>query len=148
MNWVIRFLCWFENKRLGALKESNLLGGLIFGAANKAFEADNPNANGFEWLSRDEAEVQKYMDDEYCGFVPFPASLGEIFAGVGTSQDKHQIHNDLKNINRLLNAWRNRGLTTTTKFYADGRHEMLNEINKEDVIENLIAWLENLSFRR
>lgn len=165
MNWITRLLCWIEHKRLGPLKESGLLDSLIFGAANKSFEVDNPNANGFEWLTRDEAEVQKYIDDEYCGFVPFPGSLGEIFAGVGTSQDKHQIrdipqelpiyvfsgaadpvHNDLKNINRLLSAWRNRGLTTTTKFYADGRHEMLNEINKDDVIENLIAWLENLSF--
>lgn len=165
MNWITRMLCWIENKRLGPLKESALLSSLIFGSANKPFEVETPNANGFEWLSRDEAEVQKYVDDEMCGFVPFPASLGEIFAGVGTSQDKHQIrdipqdlpiyvfsgtadpiHGELKNINRLLNAWRGRGLTTTTKFYSDGRHEMLNEINKDEVIDNLIAWLDNLNF--
>jgi alpha-beta hydrolase superfamily lysophospholipase len=164
MNWITRALCWIENKRLGPLKESNLLNFLIFGSANKAFEADNPNATGFEWLSRDQSEVQKYIDDEKCGFVPFPASLSHLFAGVSTTQDKHQIrdipqelpiyvfsgtadpvHNDLKNINRLLNAWRGRGLTTTTKFYADGRHEMLNETNKDEVMDNLIYWLDNLN---
>jgi alpha-beta hydrolase superfamily lysophospholipase len=165
VNWITRMLCWIENKRLGPLKESALLSSLIFGSANKPFEADNPAASGFEWLSRDAAEVQKYIDDDLCGFVPFPASLGEIFAGASTSQDKHQIrdipqdlpiyvfsgtadpvHGELKNINRLLNAWRGRGLTTTTKFYADGRHEMLNETNRDEVISNLIAWLDNLDF--
>ena len=165
MNWITRAICWFEHKRLGSLKESNLLSTLVFGSANKPFETDNPNPTGFEWLSRDQDEVQKYIDDEKCGFVPFPASLSLLFAGAGATQDKHQIrdipqelpiyvfsgtadpvHNDLKNINRLLNAWRSRGLTTTTKFYADGRHEMLNETNKEEVMDNLTAWLDNLHF--
>ena len=164
-NWVSRFLCWFEHKRLGPQKESTLLGNLIFGSANKAFEVGIAEPSGFEWLSRDADQVQAYIDDEKCGFVPFPASLGDMFQGVATTQDKHQIrdipqelpiyvfsgtadpvHNDLKNLNRLLNAWRGRGLTTTTKFYADGRHEMLNETNKEEVVSNLIAWLSNLDF--
>ena len=163
MIWITRLLCWFENKRLGPHKESNLLNFLIFGSANKKFEADVENPTGFEWLSRDEAEVQKYIEDDQCGFVPFPQSLAYMFDGVSTTQDKHQIrdipadlpiyvfsgtadpvHNELKNLNRLLNAWRGRGLTTTTKYYSDGRHEMLNEINKEEVMENLIDWLQNL----
>ena len=163
LNWVSRFLCWVEDKRLGPRKESTLLANMIFGSANKPFEQDGGETSGFEWLSRDADEVQKYIDDEKCGFVPFPASLGHMFAGVATTQDKHQIrdipqdlpvyvfsgtddpvHNDLKNINRLLNAWRGRGLTTTTKFYAGGRHEMFNEINRDEVMSNLIAWLNNL----
>ena len=163
LNWVSRLLCWIENKRLGPLKESPLLGSMIFGSANKSFEQDGLETNGFEWLSRDSDVVQKYVDDEMCGFVPFPASLGHMFAGVATTQDKHQIrdipqdlpvyvfsgtddpvHSDLKNLNRLLNAWRTRGLTTTTKFYAGGRHEMFNETNRDEVVSNLIAWLSNL----
>ncbi len=163
MTWISRFLCWVEHRRLGPLKESSLLSGLIFGSANKPFEQEGVNTSGFEWLSRDPEQVQKYIDDELCGFVPFPRSLGYMFEGVAATQDKSQIrdipqelpiyvfsgtadpvHKDLKNLNRLLNAWRGRGLTTTTKFYADGRHEMFNETNRDEVMSNLIAWLGNL----
>ncbi|HIG43421.1 MAG: alpha/beta fold hydrolase [bacterium] len=157
--WVSRMLSRFENWRLGPHKESALLNYLIFGSANKSFESGSGEYSGFEWLSRDAGEVQKYIDDEACGFVPFPGSLMNMFDGLKATQDVNSIqnipldlpvylfsgaadpvHGELANINRMLDAWQQRGLTTTTEYYADGRHEMLNEINKVEVVENLINW--------
>ncbi|MEM1230405.1 MAG: alpha/beta fold hydrolase, partial [Pseudomonadota bacterium] len=69
----------FERLRLGGGNPSPLLQKLVFGKANDAF--DGPAATGFEWLSRNPAEVQKYLDDELCGFVLFTASLARLFNG-------------------------------------------------------------------
>ncbi|MFT5208304.1 MAG: alpha-beta hydrolase superfamily lysophospholipase [Flavobacterium sp.] len=156
--WISRMLCRFENWRLGPRKESNLLNFLIFGSANKDFE--NEGDTGFEWLCRDESEVAKYATDPMCGFVPFPSSLSGMFDGVKYMQDKANIkeipsdlpiymfsgtadpvHNDMANIERLISAWKNHNLTIDSCFYEGGRHETLNETNKEEVIQNLITWL-------
>ena len=160
--FISGLLCRFESWRLGPLKESRLLNFLIFGSANKQFEKDLANPSGFEWLSRDQSEVQAYIDDAMCGFVPFPNSLQFMFQGIKLTQDTTSIqriprdlpiylfsgtadpvHGEFANINRLLDALRNRGLDTTTKFYLEGRHEMLNETTKAKVISDLIAWLES-----
>ncbi|KKK88451.1 hypothetical protein LCGC14_2743020, partial [marine sediment metagenome] len=54
---------------------------LIFKANNEPWEKDE-GATGFEWLSRDKKEVQKYVDDPWCGFI-IPASLWlEFFKGL------------------------------------------------------------------
>ncbi|MBD4205014.1 alpha/beta hydrolase, partial [Xanthomonas citri pv. citri] len=50
----------------GPKHPSKLLDKLSFGAFNKAFE---PARTDFDWLSRDEAEVDAYVADEMCGFV-------------------------------------------------------------------------------
>jgi alpha-beta hydrolase superfamily lysophospholipase len=47
----------------------------------------------------------------------------------------------MANIDRLLAAWRDQDLTIETCFYQDGRHETLNETNKDEVVQNLIIWL-------
>jgi len=158
LGWISRQLCRFENWRLGPRKESALLNFLIFGASNKNFEAEGDT--GFEWLSREASEVKQYVEDPLCGFVPFPASLKGMFEGVKHMQDKNNIlcipkslpiylfsgsadpvHGEMANINRLLAAWKNQGLEIETCFYEDGRHEMLNETNKEEVIQSVIDWL-------
>jgi alpha-beta hydrolase superfamily lysophospholipase len=159
--WISRMLSRFEHWRLGPLKESALLNYLIFGSSNKSFESKDGEYSGFEWLSRDKDEVQKYVDDEACGFVPFPGSLRDMFDGLRATQDLNGIldipielpiylfsgsadpvHGELANIDRLLDTWRGAGLTITTQYYPEGRHEMLNEINKNEVMENLLNWLE------
>ena len=156
--WISRMLCRFENWRLGPGKESALLNFLIFGSANKNFEDEGDS--GFEWLSRDTNEVRKYAEDPMCGFVPFPASLRSMFDGVKFMQQENNIkqipstlpvylfsgsadpvHGEMANINRLLDAWKPNLNQIETQFYEDGRHEMLNETNKDEVIQGVLEWL-------
>ena len=153
----------FENWRLKPRQTSALFRYLLFGSANRAFEDGSDELTGYEWLSRDQSEVAKYVADPECGFVPFPSSLMNMFDGVKQTQDKNNIrnipvdlpvylfsgsedpvHGEMANINRLLSAWQDCNLTTTTRFYPGGRHEMLNETNKAEVLTNLIAWLDCL----
>ncbi len=150
--------------RLGPKANSDRLQALLFGKANTPFESDGGQTSGFEWLSRDATEVQKYIDDPLCGFVPCCISLQQVFAGARqSSQLKHirripkipillfsgtedPVHGERKNIDRLLQRYRAAGLSVATRFYAGGRHEMLNETNKDEVIADVTSWL--LSLRR
>jgi alpha-beta hydrolase superfamily lysophospholipase len=161
LSWVLRLVCRFEAWRLGPLKESAVLQNVIFGSANKAFEASTDNPSGFEWLSRDSGQVQAYVDDPLCGFVPFPASLKHIFNGAAWTQRKASVaqiptrlplyvfsgsadpvHNEMRDINRLLKRYQQADLDVQTRFYADGRHEMLNETNRVEVIDDTLTWLD------
>src|SRR5699024_183638 len=117
----------------------------------------------FDWLSRDENEVDKYIENPYCGtvfttkfFYDFLKGLGEIenrrkfklipkdlpiyiFSG-----DKDPVGNFGKGIISLYNRYNNLGIKDLKyKLYKDGRHEMLNEINRNEVINDLIQWLNN-----
>ena len=161
--FISSLLARFENWRLGDRVESALLNFLIFGSANKPFENEQPNPTGFEWLSRDMEQVNLYVADEFCGFVPFPASLKSMFDGLKKAQSKDSmsnirsnlpvymfsgtddpVHAEMANINRLMEAWKAQGINIDTEFYTEGRHEMLNESNKDEVISNLINWLARL----
>jgi alpha-beta hydrolase superfamily lysophospholipase len=157
---MLQSIVRFERWRVGDTGSSSLLDSLIFGSANRPFERDGETVTGFEWLSRDTEQVKAYVDDPLCGFVPCCGSLFDLFAGARWTQRRHSIrripaglpmlvfsgtddpvHNRMKNIHRLLSAYRHRGLDPETRFYESGRHEMLNEQNREQVIADVIAWL-------
>ncbi|XOV88479.1 MAG: alpha/beta hydrolase [Pseudomonadota bacterium] len=158
--WVSRLLVRFECWRVGPLGSSPLLQRVLFGSANKAFEQDLPEPTGFEWLSRDNDQVRAYIDDPLCGFVPCPGSLSDIFAGASWTQTREAVsaippvlpvyvfsgtddpvHNRRKNMDRMLLSFGQQGITPETRFYAGGRHEMLNETNREEVVADVINWL-------
>lgn len=151
----------YEKWRHGGLAVSQVLKGMIFDKANTPFEKESDSPTGFEWLSRDKAEVKKYIDDDYCGFVPVTSSLRDMFQGRRHMQKPRNlekinrdipfylfsgaddpVHGRLEGINLMLKEYRDRGCLIETRFYEGGRHEMLNEINKEEVIEDLIDWLD------
>ena len=118
----------------------------------------------FDWLSRDETEVDRYIADPLCGFTANEASRNSmltsgavaidpkslagirhdlpiyVFAG-----DKDPINADLTRLLPLVERYRNAGIThITTDFYAGGRHEMLNETNRDEVVANLRNWIERI----
>jgi len=156
--WLSHTIARFERWRRGPAGESPLLQKMIFGDANKNF--DGPGATGFEWLSRDAEQVQRYVDDPLCGFVLRSGSLADLFAGAREARRKESVdgiptdlpvyvfsgaddpvHGEQKGLERLLDAYRRQLDNVTWKIYPGGRHEMLNETNRQEVMDDLRGWL-------
>lgn len=127
-----------------------------------AFNDPYPHRTGFEWLSRDEAEVDAYVADERCGF-PFSAGLCldwvravrkmndprnmarvpadlPVHIAVGTEDPCNQ---GMTLVHELVEDFRYVGLDDLTwKGYEGARHEILNETNRDEVQEDLRTWMD------
>jgi alpha-beta hydrolase superfamily lysophospholipase len=122
----------------------------------------NPRTD-YDWLSRDEAEVDAYIADPLCG-IRFTPDSARSFFGMGKDLqdaaalkairrdlpvyifvgDADPVHAGLTRISPLVDRYREAGLTDVTlKVYPGGRHEMLNETNRDEVVADLLAWLEH-----
>jgi alpha-beta hydrolase superfamily lysophospholipase len=152
------FVAKNEIKKHGRNVKSDKLNKMSFGSFNNAFK---PNRTEFDWLSSDNAEVDKYIKDPYCGtvfpsgfFYDFLTGLKEIenrdnlkavpkelpiyiFSGA-----KDPVGRNGKGVAKLINAYKKCEIKDLTyKFYKDRRHEMLNEVNKDEVMGDVISWL-------
>jgi alpha-beta hydrolase superfamily lysophospholipase len=136
-------------------------GGVDLSAFNAPFE---PARTPYDWLSRDEAEVDKYIDSPLCGFDLEAASAQTLFgSGAYHGEDSAiaNIRNDLPvllvagdadplngslELLKLLEArWREGGVSDIeTAYYEGGRHEMLNETNRDEVTADILHWLDKL----
>ena len=130
----------------------------MFADFNKPF----PQRTGFEWLSRDDAEVRAYADDRRCGFIFSNRSLLDMLRGyVETwkpvnersvpaalpvllfSGELDPVGRQTESVVALAARYRALGLTDVeTIFYPGGRHEMLNETNRDEVVRDVLAWLD------
>ncbi|MDT0269611.1 alpha/beta hydrolase [Streptomyces sp. DSM 44915] len=130
----------------------------LFASFNDAF----PRRTGFEWLSRDPAEVDAYVADERCGFA-FSAGLSldwvlgvrkinapeqqarvprglPVHVAVG-AQDP--CHSGLTLVYELLEDFRYHGTREVSwRAYPQARHEILNETNRAEVQTDLLNWLD------
>ena len=150
------FIARAERLRLGKRGKSKLLNQMMFGDFNKPFK---PARTEFDWLSRDPAEVDAYVADPLCGF-PFTNQLAidllDALPGVAAPERLARIRKDLpiyvfsgerdpvgSNIQGLIEALKAAGFTRlTTRIYPGARHETLNETNRDEVMRDLIAWLD------
>lgn len=148
----------YEIKKRGRKHRSKMLDSLIFGGNNRGFK---PARTGFDWLSRDEKEVDKYVEDPFCGviftcgfFYDFMKGLQEVEHPDNLrkvpldlpiyilSGDKDPVGKNGKGVLRLRDRYINLGVKDVScTLYEGGRHEMLNETNKDEVIENILKWL-------
>ena len=122
----------------------------------------NPRTD-YDWLSRDAAEVDRYIADPFCGIQFTKASAAsfaalreraltpEALAGVTRGLpvyvfvgDEDPINQKLERLTPLVDAYRAAGLDVTLKVYPGGRHEMLNETNRAEVVADLAAWIEGV----
>ena len=144
----------------GAHHYSKFLNNLAFGSYNKIYE--NPKTE-YDWLSRDEANVQKYIDDPLCGFIPSCSLFRDMMTGVKFITNKKNLtamNKDMpvyfmsgdmdpvgecgKGVQKAYNNFLEAGMKDVSiKLYPGGRHEMLNEINKDEVYTDILAWLES-----
>jgi alpha-beta hydrolase superfamily lysophospholipase len=152
-----RLLARIEALRLGTRGKSELLDKLGFGNFNKPFE---PARTERDWLSRDEAEVDKYVADPLCG-GPYSCGLwlgllSGLFA-VASDTAISRVPSDLPilisggesdpvggdpGMTRLaMHYAQTSHQRLKVKIYADGRHEMLNEANRDEVTSDWLDWV-------
>lgn len=142
----------------GRRAEGTLMNELGFGAYNKKIE--NPKTE-FDWLSRDEEEVAKYILDTYCGGI-FPVSFYyDFLRGMCAIHKKENLANIPKDVpieifsgdadpvgdygQGILSLVETlKGLQIKSlnyKLYPGARHELLNEINRDEVTKDIIEVL-------
>lgn len=160
--FILRLLARFESWRHGKSGSSPLLDKLGFGAFNKPFE---PARTELDWLSREPSEVDAYINDPLCG-GPYTTGLWlDLLSGllsISTNQALRQISQDLpilitggaddpvggkRGMNELAARYKATGhASLSTKIYPEGRHEMLNETNRDEFTDDLLRWIaQNLS---
>lgn len=142
----------------GSLHKSKLIDKMTFGSYNNKFE----KRTAFDWLTRDTEIVDKYIADEYCGFlfstkgmndlvklnihanseewyahvpkdIPILVVSGEMDPVGNYGQGVKEIHAKLKSTGHSK---------AVLKLYKDARHEVLNEINKEEVYKDISSFIE------
>ena len=126
-----------------------------------AFNAPFEQRTGFEWLSRDPAQVDRYVDDPRCGFGLDAANSKAMFLGAARPADPtelvrvrsdlpvyiavgeaHPVNGALALVGPLVDRYRTAGLTDVTlKTYPGARHEIFNETNRDEVVDDLLGWI-------
>ena len=142
-------------------KPANLVNQVAFAGNNKPF---HPARTPFDWLSRDEKEVDKYIADPLCGFVFTGGAFADFFGGLLALTDEKRLAalpKDLPvyllsgdrdpvgqmgaGVEKVAAQYRNAGVSKVDcRLYAGARHELFNETNREEVIRDLLAWLNDL----
>jgi alpha-beta hydrolase superfamily lysophospholipase len=144
---------------LGKKHKSKLLDKLSFGSFNKRFR---PNRTAFDWLSSDKTEVEKYINDDYCGFLCTTRFFCDLFDGIKAIHNKANLlktPSDLpvliiagtmdavgdfkKGTSKVYHLLKKSGMKEITlKFYEGARHELTNETNKYKVFQDVVEWIQ------
>ena len=145
----------------GKKKQSPLMTKLSFGEFNKQFK---PNRTEYDWLSTDNEQVDKYINDPYCGTVFTNGFFKDLLKGVSIvnsnesinkidknlpvfflSGGKDPVGDNGKGVTNVYEKFTNIGIKDVSiKLYENLRHEMINETNKEEVYQDIFNYMENL----
>jgi alpha-beta hydrolase superfamily lysophospholipase len=129
-----------------------------------AFNAPFEHRTGYEWLSRDTAQVDLYVADERCGFGLSDVDGRQMFASArqvadparlaGLRQDlpvwiavgEHDpVGGQQALVDPLVQRLTDAGLTDVTLVvYPEARHEVFNETNRDEVVADLLTWLDRV----
>lgn len=150
--------CRLMAKKNGPNRPSAFLQSMAFGSYNKKVE--HPRTPS-DWLSRDKAVVDAYEADPLCGFAPSAGLMGAMMEGIGYIQEEQNLLKMQKELPvffiaggddpvgpygegviRTADAFRKAGMEKVdVRIYPLCRHEILNEINKEEVYEDVTRWI-------
>ena len=139
--------------------DGKLLNDMAFGSYCK--KIDNPRTP-FDWLSTNEENVDRYIADPLCGFVAKCSMYRDMMGGLKFLTKQSNIDKMNKDapiyfmsgaedpvgdygagVEKAYRAFCDAGLhDVTMKLYPGGRHEMLNETNREEVMQDILAWLD------
>ena len=153
-----RLIARLEKLRIGPRGKSALIRALTFDAFNKPL---HPVRTRFDWLSRDAKEVNKYVTDPLCGFdasvqlwidlLDAWPRIAKSCAGIPRelpiyviSGSRDPVSAGTKMLRTMLAQYRAADLKVQHKFYPQARHELFNETNREEVIADLLSWIESV----
>lgn len=142
----------------GEDKPSAFLENLVFGSYNKRVE--HPRT-AYDWLSRDAKIVDAYIAHPMCGFTPTAGLLREMMKGLTYIEKPTHLEamkKDLpvffvaggddpvgscgKGVKRTVSEFKKAGMTDVScRIYPLCRHEILNEINRQEIFEDIGGWL-------
>lgn len=128
---------------------------------NKEFKKYNdyfkPNQTKFDWLTRDENEVNKYVESEFCGYPISPGVFNGILEMMGFINKKYKkIRKDAnmlviygtedkavntEYVTKILEILKKKKRRINVLENKNGRHESLNEINKYEIYDEILKWL-------
>ncbi len=140
-----------------AKKPSKLLHRMNFSANNR--QVENPRTDS-DWLSRDAEQVDRYIADPLCGFMFTARAYRDLFTGlkrlypdrIGAmkkdipilvfSGDRDPVGGNGEGVREVVGELKAAGVEDVTlKLYEDARHEILNELNRDEVYHDLIQWM-------
>lgn len=147
-------------KRSGESSPSKALEAMAFGSYNKRVEHKR---TACDWITRDDAVVDAYMADPLCGFTPSAGLFRDMLSGIRYIQKPESLaamKKDLpvffiaggddpvgsygSGVQKAADAFRQAGMQdVTVKLYPLCRHEILNEINKQEVYQDILSWIES-----
>jgi alpha-beta hydrolase superfamily lysophospholipase len=140
---------------------NEMLQKVAFGTYNNKVE--HPKT-AYDWLNRDANEVQKYVDDPDCGFTASAGLLRDMMGGIRYNQKKENLQKmNTKlpvyfiaggadpvgdygaGVRKAAEQFKANGMEKVDcKIYPLCRHEILNEINKDEVFNDVSKWLSNI----
>lgn len=152
-------VCNLFCKTQGEKNPSKPLEKLVFSNYNQKVE--HPRTP-YDWLTRDSKIVDEYLAHPLCGFTPTAGLMRDLLTGMRFNQNPKNLSNmkkDLpvffiaggddpvgnygKGVHQAAQAFRDAGMEDVkSKIYPLGRHEILNEINREEVYKDVASWLQ------
>lgn len=139
-------------------KQSNLMDNLMFNGYNSKIKNSRTK---FDWLTKDNFIVDMYLADQWCGFkmkTEFYHELLKMLKTIHKSKNIKKIPAELpifiatgkddpvgsygKTVEKLFNIYKSNGIKDVElKLYENDRHELLNETDSEQVINDIIDWI-------
>ena len=152
-------ICAGESRLRGPRHPSRLLNALAFGPYQRHFA---PNRTEADWISRDTKEVDRYVADPWCGFVCAASFFRDLVAGQGAvntvshaaavpaglpmllaSGGRDPVGAMGRGVQRAATLYRRAGVREVSVIlYPGGRHELLNETNRDQVTGDILTWIE------
>ncbi len=146
---------------MGEKRKSNLLDKASFASYNKKFENIEGEDKKFAWLSRDKAEVQKYVDDPYCGAVFTIGFYYYFYQGLLNLYKPEKVTKIPKElpvfiiagsedpvgafgvgVQGLCQMYQSLGMKDVElRLYEGARHEIFNEVNRNEVFNDVVNWI-------